>query len=387
MNLDLILFLVFVFLIFLFYLRHKERFEIQDKVFALYRTTWGLAGMERLAKKHPRFLSFLSSLGIIIGFIGMIAMTLILIKATFDLIFVPGAPPALAPVLPGVKIAPGLPTLSFLHWIISIVIIAVIHEFSHGVIARLNNIKIKSSGFAFLGPIPAAFVEPDEKQMEKKSRKAQLGVLAAGSFSNILLGLIVIGIMAIISPFTASLLDYNGVNVVDLVDNGPLSLAGVSIGDKITKIDGNDVNNINDISTVLSEKNPGDKISLTTDKGDYDVILSDNEGKAYLGTSLSVDEVVYNERALDKYGKTGLDLIFWFSQLLFWLWVINIGVGLFNLLPLGPIDGGKMLFVSLTKFVSKENAMKTWKTVSFFLLLLLIINLLPWFIKLFNFIF
>jgi len=175
MNLDLILFLVFVFLIFLFYLRHKERFEIQDKVFALYKTTWGLTWMERLAKKHPRFLSFLSSLGIIIGFIGMIAMTFILIKATFDLIFVPGAPPALAPVLPGVKIAPGLPTLSFLHWIISIVIIAVIHEFSHGVIARLNNIKIKSSGFAFLGPIPAAFVEPDEKQMEKKSRKAQLG--------------------------------------------------------------------------------------------------------------------------------------------------------------------------------------------------------------------
>jgi len=193
--------------------------------------------------------------------------------------------------------------------------------------------------------------------------------------------------MVVISPFTTNLLDYNGVNVADLVDNGPLSLAGVSIGENIINVDGKEINNINELSAVLSEKNPGDKISLMTDKGSYDIILSDNEGKAYLGTSLSVDEVVYSERALDKYGKTSLDFIFWFSQLLFWLWVINIGVGLFNLLPLGPIDGGKMLFVGLTKFVSKENAMRAWKTVSFFLLLLLIINLLPWFIKLFNFIF
>src|SRR3989338_644264 len=96
---------------------------------------------------------------------------------------------------------------SFLHWIISLFIIAIIHEFSHGVIARVYNIKIKSSGFAFLGPIPAAFVEPDEKKMEKSSAKAQLSILAAGSFSNILLALLVILILFFVSPFTNSLLE------------------------------------------------------------------------------------------------------------------------------------------------------------------------------------
>jgi len=385
MNLDLILFLVFVILIFLFYLRHKKRFEIQSGVFALYRTKWGLSWMDLVAKKHPRFLKLLTFLGVLVGFVGMIAMTAILVKATLELLFVPEAPPALAPVLPGIKIAPGLPTLSFLHWIISLIIIAIIHEFSHGVVARLFNIKIKSSGFAFLGPIPAAFVEPDEKQMEKKSRKVQLGVLAAGSFSNILLGMMVIGIAITLSPFTNGLLESNGVFIVNLEEGGPLNLSGVSVGENILKINKLDVGTVSELSGILTDANPGDEIVLETDKGVYNVLLGENEEKAYLGASLSAAEISYTEQALDKYGRGLLDLISWFTQLLFWLWIINIGVGLFNLLPLGPIDGGRMLVVGLTYFMSKENATKVWKAVSFFLLFLLIINLLPWFIRLFNY--
>ena len=385
MNLDLILFLVFVILIFLFYLRHKKRFEIQSGVFALYRTKWGLSWMDLVAKKHPRFLKLLTFLGVLVGFVGMIAMTAILVKATLELLFVPEAPPALAPVLPGIKIAPGLPTLSFLHWIISLIIIAIIHEFSHGVVARLFNIKIKSSGFAFLGPIPAAFVEPDEKQMEKKSRKVQLGVLAAGSFSNILLGMMVIGIAITLSPFTNGLLESNGVFIVNLEEGGPLNLSGVSVGENILKINELDVGTVSELSGILTDANPGDEIVLETDKGVYNVLLGENEEKAYLGVSLSAAEISYTEQALDKYGRGLLDLISWFTQLLFWLWIINIGVGLFNLLPLGPIDGGRMLVVGLTYFMSKENATKVWKAVSFFLLFLLIINLLPWFIRLFNY--
>ena len=63
--------------------------------------------------------------------------------------------------------AKGVFYVPFFYWIISIFVIAVVHEFSHGLIARANNIKVKSSGFAFLALlvpiIPAAFVEPDEK--------------------------------------------------------------------------------------------------------------------------------------------------------------------------------------------------------------------------------
>ena len=45
----------------------------------------------------------------------------------------------------------------------ALAIVAIPHEFAHGIFARLNNLRVKSSGFALFGPILAAFVEPDEK--------------------------------------------------------------------------------------------------------------------------------------------------------------------------------------------------------------------------------
>ena len=395
MNLDLILLLVFLAVIAIFYFTHKHKFEIQGKVFALYKTSLGLEWMDKVAKKHPRLLKFLAYAGIIVGFIGMIAMFVIIIKATFDLIFVPNSLPALAPVLPGIKIAPGLPTLSFLHWIISLFIIAIVHEFSHGVIARVYNIKIKSSGFAFLGPIPAAFVEPDEKKMEKSSVKAQLSILAAGSFSNILLALFVILILFFVNPFTNSLLEGRGIMVSQVMENGPLDLSGIQKGENITKIDNVKIETISEFFDELSKKKPRQEIILQTDKGTSKVILGEQpkeflESKkdiGYLGAGISPLSVDYNVEAVDKYGKIPLDLIFWFRQLLFWVWVISLGVGLFNLLPLGPVDGGRMFVLGMMTFISKEKAMNAWKAVTFFLLLVLIINLLPWLMKLVRFIF
>ena len=395
MNLDLILLFTFLIAIAIFYFTHKHKFEIQGKVFALYRTSWGLVWMDRLAKKQTRLLKFLAYVGIVVGFFGMISMFVLLIKATFDLLFVPDSLPALAPVLPGIKIAPGLPTLSFLHWIISLFIIAIVHEFSHGVITRVYNIKIKSSGFAFLGPIPAAFVEPNEKKMEKSSTKTQLSILAAGSFSNILLALLFVLILFSVTPFTDSLLEGKGVMVSQVVEKGSLGYSGIQKGENITKIDDVKVGTINEFFDELSKKKPGQEIILQTDKGTSKVILGEqpkellksNKSIGYLGAGISPLRIEYNEAADDKYGKTLLDLIFWLRQLFFWIWVISLGVGLFNLLPLGPVDGGRMFVLGMMTFMSKEKAMKAWKIITIFLFSLLVINLLPWLMKLFRFIF
>ena len=68
MNLDLILLFTFLIAIAIFYFTHKHKFEIQGKVFALYRTSWGLVWMDRLAKKQTRLLKFLAYVGIVVGF-------------------------------------------------------------------------------------------------------------------------------------------------------------------------------------------------------------------------------------------------------------------------------------------------------------------------------
>ena len=76
--------------------------------------------------------------------------------------------PPLIPLVPYIdKILPtGLvPPFYFTYWIIAIAIVAVFHEFAHGIFAKIRGIRLKSTGFGFLGPLLAAFVEIDEKQI------------------------------------------------------------------------------------------------------------------------------------------------------------------------------------------------------------------------------
>ena len=193
-NYDLVLLFSFGLVLLLIMLLNKKKVHVEKILFpliymVLYRTKIGLILMDRIAKRFPRAVNLFSFLAVIFGFTGMAAILILLIDGTYAFLF-SGAPPPVAPLFPGIRTAPGLPVLSFFHWIIAIFILAAVHEFSHGLVSRLYNIRVKSSGFAifsFLLPIiPAAFVEPDEYQLSKAKNKEQLGVLAAGSFSNLL---------------------------------------------------------------------------------------------------------------------------------------------------------------------------------------------------------
>ncbi len=167
MNYDLLLLVVFYLLLLLIFKLYRKKFEVQWKIFALYKTKIGIRLMDKIAKKFPNFLTLSGYVSVFVGFLGMIITLAFIFYSTYKFLVVPEAEAALAPLLPGISVSDKLPILSFWHWIIGILIIAIVHEFSHGVYARLRNIKIKSTGFAFLGPIMAAFVEPDEKQLKK----------------------------------------------------------------------------------------------------------------------------------------------------------------------------------------------------------------------------
>jgi len=82
-----------------------------------------------------------------------------------------------------------LPPFYFTYWIVIIAVIAITHEMAHGILMRLYNVKIKSTGFAFFPwffPVfPAAFVEQDEKSMNKSTKFHQLAILSAGTFANV----------------------------------------------------------------------------------------------------------------------------------------------------------------------------------------------------------
>ena len=73
----------------------------------------------------------------------------------------------------------------------------------------------------------------------------------------------------------------------------------------------------------------------------------------------------------------------WVSTLIVkWLVLFNLGVGLFNLLPLGPLDGGRMFLTAATTiFKNEKKAKLIFTIVSILGLILIIINLLPFLIK------
>ena len=376
MNWDLILLLVFFLFVYIFYLRNKKDFEVQGKIFFLYRTKFGLKFMDKFSKFSPKTLNIIGIIGIIVGFIGMAFMSYILVQMTLKLILQPTSAPGLVPVLPGIKVHEALPVLSFIHWILIIFIVALIHEFSHGIYARLNKIKIKSSGFAFLGPIPAAFVEPDEKQTAKTSKKDQLSILAAGPFSNIVLAFFVLLLMLFIfMPIQGSMMESKGLLVYNTVEGYPANVSGVLPGSIIQGINNEEIKSSEEFLSFIGD-NEGEFI-LKTDKGDYTIIPIEEEGKNVIGIQTIQLRDYKNQN-------TGTSIYNWFMEFLKWLWLISFGVGLFNLLPLGPVDGGRMLPLGLSYFIKNENKInKIWKFVSFFMLGLIVINLLPYLIKLF----
>ena len=388
MNLDLIFALIFYGIIFLLFVKYRNKFEVQNKIFVLYKTKLGIKLMNKLSSKIPRILHYISYLSITIGFIGMIITFLFLIKGVWNMIFIPNAIPVLAPVLPGVSI-PGVPTLSFWHWIIAILITAVVHEFFHGVYASLAKVKIKSSGFAFLGPILAAFVEPDEKQLAKKSTHKQLSVLSAGPFSNIVLAFVffLIGIF-IIAPVTSSILELNGIQIVDINKDLPIAQTSLKSGDQILAIDNETVINQTHFSSIIKSHKPGDILNIQTQDKIIPVELSSNpENKSLpiMGVTISYAKADIKPSIKKIFGNTPLAL-FWILKLVFWVYAINLGVGLFNLLPLGPVDGGRMFYsASLFIFKKQEKAKKAYQYATLICLLLIFINLSPYIIKLLAF--
>jgi membrane-associated protease RseP (regulator of RpoE activity) len=82
-----------------------------------------------------------------------------------------------------------------------------------------------------------------------------------------------------------------------------------------------------------------------------------------------------------KYGDVGIALLSSLVTLLVFIYALSLGIGLFNLLPLGPVDGGRMFKLASERFFGAFHGVKAWKYVSFFFLGLIVINLVVGFVR------
>jgi len=386
-----VLFLVILSLVVFF---NRKKLGIQKLLFpvfyfVMYRTKFGLKAMDSFAMRFKRILKPLGYLVIFIGFGGMLFIAFSLIQNVYKMLTVPTAIPGVGLVLPfQVKGAFFVP---FFYWIISIFILAVVHEGFHGVYSRLWGLKIKSSGLAalavFIPVLPVAFVEPDERKLKKAGLKEQLSIYSAGPFSNIVLAMVVLGIFALIAaPVVNAIVEFNGVEITGLIENPenpyPAELAGIEKGEIITQVNDISITTVENFTSILMDKKPNEEITVTTNKGTYTMKLGvnpDDVTKGYMGVQVQQSQKI-KDSAKERLWILP-KVILWFFGLLYWLFVLNLGIGLFNLVPLGPIDGGRMLNAVLQKYFPKEQAKKIFSFVSMMFLLLIFLNLVFPYIK------
>ncbi len=339
---------------------------------------FGLKFIEKFVNKFREPTILLGYIGVGAGYIGLIFISYILIKNLVDLILKPAAVSGVSLVLPGINV-PGLGVLPFWYWIIAIFMIALIHEFAHGIVARAHNIGVKNTGIVLLGPIIGAFVEPDEKKLRKQSDIAQYSVLAAGSFSNILLALVAILLLNFLfMPLQQAMVEPSGFTFDAYVsEEYPFAKAGIIPGTLITGIDSRTTYKFEEFSEKLFCTSPGDKVSVNTPDRSYPLVLAEspeNPGKSFLGIQEIHNEFEIKEKYKTPVWEATYYSLDWITGFLRWLFILSLGIGLFNLLPLPIVDGGRMMQVFLHKLRGTNSGEIWYRKISLFFLLVLLLN-------------
>ena len=344
----------------------------------ILKTQKGQSLLEKLSRF--RFISILSWISLILmPIFSILAVSILLLTASVYLSFPEVREIARETGPQGALLIPGInPYLPIIYGWIAIFIGLVIHELSHGVIARAVDIPVRSSGIMFFLFLPiGAFVEVDDTKLDSVSFKKSGRIIAAGAGSNIVVGLmaliLLVGVVNTMEPVA------DGIPVSKIVVDSPANIAGLLPGDIITHLNNIPVDDPTVFSQNFNNFSPGDEIILTINRQsvqyDYKLILSsrpENPEEPFIGImrpsvdindslhryqngiSLSTDLLVYfSFPSGDSYSipfSTSMQNFYTsslgnqyivFSNLLFWIWFINFNLGIFNSLPLGPLDGGQ----------------------------------------------
>jgi len=235
--------LVFVAMLAVLVFMDRKNFK-RDSFFLLRRTRKGKGLIIRLGTRFPRGWKLVGYVSVATGFAGSVIglkmfLDLLLQAVTTKevvagLAVVGASPTSQTVIMPGVILVP------FWYWIISIALLVIVHEGFHGIFTAREKVRIKSMGIGVLAVIPLAFVEPDEKQLEKKGVWPQLRVFSAGSFANFLLAGLVL--LLLISP------------LFNVFGTTPVALMGYEAREvmisEITHVDNNTISSLNDLRNL-----------------------------------------------------------------------------------------------------------------------------------------
>ncbi|MCD6558111.1 MAG: site-2 protease family protein [Candidatus Aenigmarchaeota archaeon] len=376
MNFESISFVLFI--LFLLALVHRDRKKIKvEGIMIMRRTKKGRDFIDRIAKLCPHCWNSLAVIAVLISIVVMFVGPLFLWNQAVA-ISSGQAREGVRLILPwavsSVESKPGVLLLPWWLWVIAALSVMIPHELSHGIISRVEKIPIKSIGWVLLLFLPGAFVEPDEKKLKAAKKSTRLKIYAAGSFANFIIALLVSGIVLLVN---VSVLTPNGIIPAGLIQDYPCDQANVT--GVIQEIAGEPVITVDDVSRILSQIPVGSNITIKTDKGVFNITTvesPDTANKSFIGIAGPFTQNYALKKSVKaKFGDI-MPQIEILKMVLFWIFLINAGVGIVNLLPLKPLDGG-IIFEELAGEVTnnKNKIKKVTSIVSIAMLLLLLFNL------------
>jgi len=321
-------------------------FEFKFPVF-MVRSDRPVDWMYSFGKKHSKLLRRLGNLSAVVGIVGMVVAFAFLVRGAVSIM--EGGPAQVGLVIPGVQI-PGSPVyIPLVEGLIAVFLLAVFHEGMHGIMAAAEGIRSKYTALILFLFIPAAGVEIDEKKLEKKAALPKIRIFSAGSMGNFILALLCLGLL-----FPTGLLLEKFVEPEGLQVTNSTNLA-LNPGDLILGINGREVLSIEQLREVLDDIGPGGRVEVKTENATVYGRLTD---EAKLG--------VYLQQKFHYSGVLG-HLIGFLGRVLGISFQLNLGVGLINLLPLGILDGGRIM---------AELSKKYYRLASVVASVLLILNLI-----------
>ena len=347
-------------------------FEI-DFPIIMWKTQRLRGFLTKISNLSPRFWRWFMNVGIIVAYGAMIFITgtlLSTLPSVFDT-------PAVSIVIPGVEMPGSSIYVPFVYGIIALATVLIVHEFSHGIQSIGEKIPIKSIGLLLFAVIPGAFVEPDEEKLKSAKKTSRLRVYAAGSIANISLAIIALLLFSLISAGIPNYFAEDGIEIDRIVSDSP-SDGILKEGMVLQAIDGVKINDSQSYVDTVGSFKPGDNISIQTDQGTYSVVLGKNPNNESVGF-FGIQANKHFKLVDDSLGPLPW-VLFELLDLFQWIFMLNLGIGLFNLLPIKPLDGGYMLQIRLSYKMSEEKYIPIVNALSVVLAMVIVFSLVASFI-------
>ena len=287
---------------------------------------------------------------------------------------------------------PGLnPYLPWTYGWIALIITIVIHEAGHGIVARVYNIKVDSTGILLILGLPiGAFVNIAPEELARSTLRQKSAILTAGPLNNMItVAVCLVALYFIVStltPLPTNSAPQYGLVVLGVGDHTLAGSIGLSKGSIIQTVAGEKIHHLEDLGKFL-RSNLGNKVAITwKDNTGHEITRFANLPKhveanqGILGISISalpdpvealkiyknafnlgsdplsheillypptigagVDLVPFSNLMAPKYHSSVLGSAFApVANMFFWLMFVSFNVAIFNALPIGPLDGGQL---------------------------------------------